>query len=46
MGYYKDIIIEVDDLYADGYVPIEIAEITGLSFEEVVDILNMLEETE
>ena len=46
MGYYKNILFEVDDLYADGFTPIEISERTGLSFEEVVEILNLLEETE
>lgn len=45
MGYFKNIVLEVDDLYADGFLPIEIAERTGLSFEEVVEILNLLEET-
>lgn len=45
MGYYKNIVFEVDDLYADGLLPIEIAERTGLSFEEVVEIIAMLEET-
>ena len=45
MGYFKNIVLEVDDLYADGFTPIEIAERTGLSFEEVVEIINMLEET-
>lgn len=45
MGYYKNIIFEVDDLYADGFAPIEIAERTGLSFEEVIEIIAMLEET-
>lgn len=45
MGYYKNIVIEVDEMYADGFTPLEIAERTGLSFEEVVEILNMLEES-
>lgn len=45
MGYYKSITLEVDDMYADGFTPIEIAERTGLSFDEVVEILSMLEET-
>jgi len=44
MGYYKDITLQVDEMYADGFTPIEISERTGLSFEEVVEILNMLEE--
>ena len=44
MGYMKNIVLEVDDLYADGFTPIEIAERTGLSFEEVVQILEMLKE--
>ena len=44
MGYYKNILFEVDDLYTDGFTPIEIAERTGLSFEEVVEILDMLKE--
>lgn len=45
MGYMKNIVLEVDDLDADGFTPIEIAERTGLSFEEVIEILAMLEET-
>ena len=45
MGYYKNILFEVDDLYADGFTPIEIAERTGLSFEEVTEILDMLKES-
>ena len=44
MGYFKNIVLEVDDLYADGFTPIEIAERTGLSFDEVVEILEMLKE--
>lgn len=45
MGYYKSIVIEVDNLRFDGFLPIEIAERTGLPFEEVIEILAMLEET-
>ena len=44
MGYMKNIVLEVDDLYTDGLTPIEIAERTGLSFDEVVQILEMLKE--
>ena len=45
MGYMKSIVLQVDELYADGFTPIEITEWTGLSFEEVIEILGMLEET-
>lgn len=48
MGYYKSIYTQVELFYYDvvelfyydGYTPIEIAEITGLSFDEVVSILT------
>lgn len=40
MGIMKNIIIQVQELYDDGFKPIEIAEFTGLDFFEVVQILE------
>lgn len=44
MGMMKNIYTQVEDLYYDGYAPIEIAEMTGLHFTEVVSILEELGE--
>ena len=40
MGYYKSVFVQVEDLYFDGFSPIEIAEMTGLHFDEVISILK------
>jgi hypothetical protein len=40
MGIMKSIVIQVQDMYCDGFTPIEISEITGLHFSEVVQILQ------
>jgi hypothetical protein len=40
MGIMKSIVIQVQDMYCDGFAPIEIAEMTGLHFSEVVQILE------
>lgn len=45
MGIMKSIVSNVQDFYEDGLLPIEIAEITGLHFDEVVEILEMYGET-
>lgn len=40
MGIIKSIVTQVQDLYCDGFAPIEIAEVTGLHFTEVIQILE------
>lgn len=40
MSLMKSIVVQVENMHFDGYAPIEIAEYTGLRFEEVVEILN------
>jgi hypothetical protein len=44
MGYYKSIYTQVEEMYYDGAAPIEIAEWTGLHFDEVVAILEEIGE--
>lgn len=40
MGIMKSIVEQVQDLYYDGFAPIEIAEFTGIHFSEVIEILT------
>lgn len=42
MGFMKNAIMDVQDMYAEGYSPIEIAEMTNFTFEEVLEILNIM----
>jgi hypothetical protein len=41
MGIMKNVVSYVQDMYCDGWTPIEIAECTGLQFSEVIEILEM-----
>ena len=43
MGFMKNAIMDVQDMYAEGYSPIEIAEMTNFSFEEVLEILDIMD---
>ena len=45
MGIMKSMVTYVQDMYYDGWTPIEIAECTGLQFSEVIEILEMHGET-
>lgn len=38
----KNAIMEVQEMYAEGYAPIQIAEMTNFTFEEVLEILNIM----
>ena len=40
MGIMKSIVTQVQDMHADGFAPIEIAEFTGIHFSEVIEILE------
>jgi hypothetical protein len=40
MGMIKSIVSQVEEMYFDGFAPVEIAEFTGLHFDEVVSILQ------
>ena len=40
MAMMKSIVCQVEEMYADGFPPIEIAEYTGLHFSEVIAILQ------
>ena len=42
MGFMKNAIMDVQDMYAEGYSPAEIAEMTQFSFEEVLEILDIM----
>ena len=42
MSFMKNAIMDVYDMYAEGYSPIEIAEMTHFSFEEVCEILDIM----
>lgn len=44
MGMIKSVYTQVEDMYFDGFAPIEIAEFTGLHFNEVITILQELGE--
>jgi hypothetical protein len=39
MAMIKSVICQVEEMYADGFPPVEIAEYTGLHFSEVIAIL-------
>lgn len=40
MGIMKSIVSQVQDMYYDGFTPIEIAEFTSIHFDEVIEILE------
>lgn len=40
MAMMKSIVFQVEEMYADGFAPIEIAEFTGIHFSEVIAILE------
>lgn len=42
MGFMKNAIMDVYDMYAEGYSPIQIAEMTNFTFEEVLEILDIM----
>lgn len=42
MSFMKNAIMQVQEMYSEGYAPIEIAEMTHFSFEEVLEILNII----